>query len=42
MGKLFNPVNEKGDDALTLACEMATVVPPVLVSVSDRLALLPT
>ncbi len=36
-----SPVMEK-PAPVTLACEIVTVVPPVLVSVSDRLALLPT
>ncbi len=41
MGKLFNPLMEK-PAPLKFACEMETVDPPVLVSVSDKFALLPT
>jgi hypothetical protein len=41
IGKPFNPVMEK-PAPLKLACEMATVDPPVLVSVSDKIVLLPT
>src|ERR1700704_3389814 len=36
-----SPVTEK-PVPVTFACEMVTFTPPVLVSVSDRLALLPT
>src|SRR6266550_2230227 len=35
------PVREK-PAPVTFACEMVTAVPPVLVNVSDRLAVLPT
>jgi hypothetical protein len=41
MGNSFNPLIEK-PAPLTFACEIETVEPPVLVSVSDKLALLPT
>ncbi len=41
MGKPLNPLMEK-PAPLKFACEIATVDPPVLASVSDRLALLPT
>jgi hypothetical protein len=40
-GKLFNPLIEKAAP-VTFAAEMATVDPPVLVTVSDKLVLLPT
>ena len=36
-----SPVTEK-PAPVTLACEIVTLTPPVLVSVSDKLALLPT
>ena len=41
MGNPFNPLIEKFAP-LKFACEMDTVDPPVLVSVSDKLAVLPT
>ena len=37
----FNPLTEKVAP-VKFACEMVTVDPPVLVSVSDKLVLLPT
>jgi len=41
IGNSFNPLTEKLA-LLKLACEIETVEPPVLVSVSDKLAVLPT
>ncbi len=41
IGKPLNPLMEK-PAPVTFACEMETVDPPVLVSVSERLVLLPT
>jgi hypothetical protein len=41
MGKLLNPLVEN-DAPVKFTCEIATVDPPVLVSVSDKLVLLPT